>query len=114
MTKARTNRKSSKPAMRGRGIVAIVLLGFVVVATSVIWRRSHGISQARSIRQLAGERSQLEAEKAALEAAVRDAASRVRIGPLVERRLGMQVPSDSQVIILPRPVPSQPKDSSPE
>jgi cell division protein FtsL len=107
-------RKSTRTPMRGRGLVALILLGFVVVATSVIWRRSYGIAQARSIRQLSAQRSQLEAEKASLEAAVRDAASRVRLGPLVERRLDMKVPSDSQVIILPRPVPSLSKDSTPE
>lgn len=87
---------------RGRTIVALALAGFVLVATSVIWRRSYGISQARAIRQLGARQTQLEAEKATLEAAVRDAASRVRLGPVVERRLDMHVPSDSQVIILPR------------
>lgn len=105
------SRAASRGPRRGRSIIALALLGFVLVATSVIWRRSYGISQARAIRQLDVRRTQLEAEKAALEAAVRDAASRIRLGPMVERRLDMHVPSDSQVIILPRPRPS--RDSVP-
>lgn len=97
---------ASKHSLRGRTLVVIALAGFVLVATSVIWRRSYGIAQARAIRQLGTRRTQLEAEKATLEAAVRDAASRVRLGPIVESRLDMHVPSDSQVIILPRPAAS--------
>lgn len=87
---------------RGRARVAMALLGFVVVASGVIWRRSHGIEQARRIRELDRERAQLEARKAKLQSDIRDAASRVKLGPVVERDLGMRVPSDSQVIYLPR------------
>lgn len=93
-------------------MVALLLLGFVLVATSVIWRRSLGIAQTRAIRELNAQRTQLEAEKATLESGVRSAASRVRLGPLVEKRLDMHVPSDSQVIILPRPVRA-PRDTAP-
>ena len=46
---------------------------------------------------------QLEAQKARLEADIRDLSSRLKLGPVVEQRLQMKVAPDSQVIILPRP-----------
>lgn len=93
--------------VRGRGIVALVLIGFVLVATGVIWRRSVGVAQAREIQRLEQERADLVARRAALEAEIRDATSRARLARIAEQRLGMRVPSDSQVITLPRPARSR-------
>ena len=90
---------------KGRSVVALALLGFVLVATSVIWRRIYGIEQSAELTQLRREQTELEAQKLRLEGEIRDAASRARIAPLAERRLGMKVPNDSQVILLPRPTP---------
>jgi cell division protein FtsL len=86
-----------------RSMIAIVLLGFVLVATGVIARRTYGIGQARQIRDLERRRSALEAERLQLEAAIRDASSRARLAPIAEQRLHMHVPSPDQVIMLPRP-----------
>ena len=88
---------------RGRAWVAIILLGFVAVASGVIWRRSTGYDAARRIAELDRSRMQLEARKARLEADIRDLSSRLKLGPVVEQRLQMKVAPDSQVIILPRP-----------
>jgi len=88
---------------RGRSIVALVLLGFVLVATGVIWRRSYGIARARELDVLERQRTSLEARKARLESEIRDLSSRARLAPVAERRLGMRIPSDSQVVILRRP-----------
>jgi len=88
--------------MRGRAVVALTLLGFVLVATGVIWRRSVGIAQARELRDLDRRRAQLAAERTALESDVRLAASRARIAPIAVSRLGMRVPADTQVVFLPR------------
>jgi len=93
--------------VRGRGIIALVLVGFVLVATGVIWRRSVGVAQAREIQSLEQERADLVARRAALEAEIRDATSRARLARIAEQRLGMRVPSDSQVITLPRPARSR-------
>ena len=92
-----------KPRMRGRSIVALALLGFLLVATGVIWRRSFGIAQRLELRDLDRERTQLEARKVKLESEIREASSRARLAPIAEQRLNMHVPSDSQVVILPRP-----------
>lgn len=89
--------------MRGRSVIFLVLIGFFVVATGVIWRRSLGIAQARELRTLEERRSALEAQEAALEAAIRDASSRAKLAPIAEQKLGMRIPPESLVIILPRP-----------
>lgn len=89
--------------MRGRTLIFLALLGFFVVATGVIWRRSVGIAQARALRELEDRRSELEAQEAALEGAIRDASSRARLAPIAEQQLGMRIPPESLVIIIPRP-----------
>ncbi|HEX2718468.1 MAG TPA: hypothetical protein VHM67_12370 [Gemmatimonadaceae bacterium] len=82
---------------------ALALAGFLVVAMGVIWRRSYGTARSREIQGLEQRRVQLEARRAELEGEIRDLASRARLAPVVERRLQMHVPTDSQVVILPRP-----------
>lgn len=89
--------------MRGRTVVLLGLLAFVVVATGVIWRRSVGVAQALKLRELRETRGSLAASEAALEGAIRDASSRARLARTVEERLGMRIPAESLVIRLPRP-----------
>ena len=96
-------RAAARRAPRGRAIVAVGLLAFVLVAAAVVWRRSYGIAHSRELTQLDRRRVQLEGERAALQSAVRFAAGRGRIGATAEQRLGMRVPSDTQVVILTRP-----------
>jgi cell division protein FtsL len=89
---------------RGRSVVALVLVGFVVLASVVIWRRSFGIAESREIRALERERLQLLAEKARLEGEIRTLSGRARLAPVAEQRLRMHVPNDTQVVIIQRPV----------
>lgn len=89
--------------MRGRSIVALVLGAFILVASGVIWRRSYGFRQDTEMRRLAARQSALEAEREKLLNDIREASSRARLAPLVEKRLQMRVPHDTQVIILRRP-----------
>ena len=89
--------------MRGRTVVALVLLGFVLVATSVIWRRSTGIARAREESRLEQRKAALQAERARLEGDIRDASSRATLARIAEERLHMHIPNDSQVILLARP-----------
>ena len=97
-------RKSGKGSGRGR-LLALALLGFLLVATGVIWRRSYGIARSRDLNELEKRRVQLEARRAQLESEIRELSSRARLAPIVEQRLQMHVPTDSQVVILPRPTP---------
>lgn len=95
--------------MRGRSIVALLLFGFVLVTTGVIWRRSLGYDMATELKELRERRDALDAQQAALEGAIRDASSRARLARTAEERLGMRVPPESLVIRLPRPGPEKPK-----
>lgn len=97
-----SSRRSSKKSGRGR-LLALALFGFLLVATGVIWRRSYGIARSRELTELDKRRVQLEGRRAQLESEIRDASSRARLAPIVEQRLQMHVPTDSQVVILPRP-----------
>lgn len=89
----------------GRSLILLGLLGFFVVAMGVIARRTFGIGQARTIRDLERRRDALEASRVRLEVEIREASSRARLVPLAEQRLQMHVPADSQVIILRRERP---------
>jgi hypothetical protein len=83
-------------------LVGIALIGFVLIGAGVIWRRATGIAQARELRQLEQRRLQLKAQRAQLENDIRDLSSRTTLAPIVERRLNMHVPNDTQVVILQR------------
>jgi cell division protein FtsL len=96
--------RASRP-IRGRTAVAAALVAFVLVATGIIWRRGYGIARAVQLREMDRHRVQLEAERVALERQVAELAGRTHLQPLVERRLNMRVPDDSQVIVLPAPAP---------
>ena len=88
--------------MRGRTLVAIVLGAFVLVALSIVWRRTVGIGESERLALLDAKRVELEGERARLEGEIRDASTRQALGATAERRLGMHIPTDKQVVILPR------------
>ena len=88
--------------MRGRTLVGAVLAAFVLVALSIVWRRTIGIGGSEQLAQLDSRRVELEGERARLEAEVRAASARQTLGATVEQRLGMHIPTESQVMILPR------------
>jgi hypothetical protein len=89
-------------AFRGRTLVGFILAAFVLVALAIVWRRTIGIGGSERLAQLDARRVELEGERARLESEIRDASTRQTLGATVERRLGMHIPSDRQVVILPR------------
>lgn len=89
-------------AFRGRTLVGLVLAAFVLVALAIVWRRTIGIGGSERLAELDARRVELEGERARLESEIRDASTRQTLGATVERRLGMHIPSDRQVVILPR------------
>jgi hypothetical protein len=88
--------------VRGRTVVALLLGGFVIVALAIVWRRTIGIGQSDRLTALDTRKVQLEGERVRLESEIRDASSRRSLSGVVESRLGMRIPSDNQVVILPR------------
>lgn len=98
MTRRRAQPRARR---RGRSVFALALIGFVLVAASVIWRRAYGAARAAELEALSKHVQQLESERERLAGDIVDAQSRRRMVPLVEARLGMRPPNDSQIIFLP-------------
>ena len=88
--------------LRGRSIAAMVLAGFVLVATGVITRRAYGIAQQQEIERLKNRLDGLSAERESLESQIRTASSRARLGAIAEQRLKLSVATGSQLVFLPR------------
>jgi hypothetical protein len=88
--------------LRGRSIVGLILGAFVLIALAIVWRRTIGISQSERLAVLDAKRIALESERSRLESEIRIASSRQQLGTAVEQRLGMHIPTDRQVVILPR------------
>jgi cell division protein FtsL len=81
-------------------MIAGGLVAFVIVAAAVIARRSYGHSEGRELTSLQRRKAALESERVRLQQQIRDASSRSVIVPLAERRLGMHLPTESQMIML--------------
>ena len=88
---------------RGRTAIALGLATFLVVTTSVVFRRARGTAAANRLHELGSQVDELRAQRTRLDGEVRHAASRGVLVPRVQR-LGLRTPSDSQVIDLANPV----------
>ncbi|MEO8561991.1 MAG: hypothetical protein ABI601_07955 [bacterium] len=91
-----------KVASSGRLGFALLLLGFVAIASGVVLRRTYGIAGARELQVLETRRSGLVAERLRLESDIRKGSSRATLQPIAEQRLQMHVPSENQVVYLTR------------
>lgn len=88
--------------MRGRNVVGLILAVFLLVALAIVWRRTIGIAQSGALATLDARKVELQGERVRLESEIRAASSRQRLGEIAENRLGMRIPSDNQVVFLPR------------
>ncbi len=88
--------------MRGRSVILLSLAALVMVGWLVIWRRSYGYTESTVVRGMERRLASLAAERVKLEGDIRDASSRARLGGVAEKKLGMRVPADTQVVIMPR------------
>ena len=89
--------------LKGRHWIAIWLAAFLATAAAVVWRQTAAVAAARELRTLQAARGALETSRAAAAAAVRRARSRAVLVPLAERRLGLRLPNDTEIVILQRP-----------
>jgi len=94
---------AKRAALRGRTTIAIGLAAFLVVTTSVVFRRARGSAAAHRLVELGSRLDELQAQRTRLDGEVRRASSRTELQSRVQR-LGLHVPSDSQVIDLQDPV----------
>lgn len=86
---------------RGRWIVAGGLIAFVIVSAAVITRRSYGHREGVELTALQRRKASLESERVRLSQIIRTGSARGVIVPLAER-LGMRLPSDSQMVFVKR------------
>jgi len=93
---------AKRSVKRGRWIVAGLLLGFLIGSIAVVARRSYGHREGVEYTALQRKRANLESERVKLDQEIRDASSRARLLPLAEERLGMRIPSESQIVVLER------------
>jgi hypothetical protein len=88
---------------RGRRVTALVLLTFLVLASGIVWRKSYGFTEGQRLRELTEQRTELDAQRTRIEGDIRSTLTLRRLGAIVEKRLGLRVPADSQIILLTRP-----------
>ena len=87
---------------RGRWMIAGGLIAFVLVSAAVIARRSYGHREGIELTSLLRKKAALESERVRLSQAIRLGSSRPVIVPIAERRLGMHLPSESQMVFVTR------------
>ena len=87
-------------AARGRHWVAIWLLAFLAAAGLVVARTTDGLRLARALGEARVAHASLESRRAELERRVRAASSRSVLVPRAQR-LGLRLPSDSEIVLLP-------------
>ena len=89
--------------LKGRHWFAIWLIAFLAVAWIVIARYTAGIAMARELGELRSRRAELEGRRADLERRIRAAESRAVLVPRAQARLGLHLPSDSEIVLVPAP-----------
>jgi hypothetical protein len=100
---SRGSGRGARAAIRGRTAIALGLATFLLVTTSVVFRRAKGSAAAIRLHALGAQLDELRAQRTRLDGEVRRASSQGVLAAKVQR-LGLKVPSDSQVIDLADPV----------
>ena len=93
------------PRLKGRYWVALWLALFVGSAAVVQWRQTRALAAARELAALVAAHGALEVSRANFAQRVHRARSRAVLVPLAERRLGLRLPQDSEIVILQPPSP---------
>lgn len=90
-------------ALRGRHWVALGL----VLSLGALWviaaRQTAAFRAARTLADARTTRAQLEGRKAEFERRIRAAQGRAVLLPRAQQRLGLRLPADSEIVLLPAP-----------
>lgn len=89
-------------AAKGRHWVAFWLVALLAALWAVIARQTASLNAARALSDTRQERATLESRRAELERRIRAAQSRAVLLPRAER-LGLRLPADTEIILLPAP-----------
>ena len=91
---------------RGRVWVTLWLVFVLAILAWVVARQTSAVVSSGELDELRNERSLLEARRAELLRRIREAESRAVLVPRAES-LGLRLPADSEIVILPTPVPGE-------
>ncbi len=98
---------------RGRHWIAFWLVALLAALWAVIARQTSALNAARTLADLREARASLEGRRADLERRVRTAESRTVLLPRA-RKLGLRLPADTEIILIPAPAGSAVPPSPPE
>lgn len=87
-------------AVKGRHWIAFWLVALLAALWAVIARQTASLNAARALTDLREERAALEGRRADLERRVRTSQSRSVLLPRAQR-LGLRLPADTEIILLP-------------
>jgi hypothetical protein len=90
-------------ALKGRHWAAVWLLAFLAVAWIVIARQTSAIRSARALTALREEHANLAGHTADLDRRIRAATSRSNLMRRARGSLGLRLPADTEIILLPVP-----------
>jgi len=90
-------------ALRGRHWAAL----WLVMALGALWvvaaRQAAAFREARALADARTARARLEGRKAEFERRIRAAQGRAVLLPRAQQRLGLRIPADSEIVLLPGP-----------
>jgi cell division protein FtsL len=87
---------------RRRFLAALPWLVILPASLSVVtWRQTEGVARERAIRETRAERAITETERMELERRIQALSTRTRVVRVARERLGMAVPSDDEIVLLP-------------
>lgn len=89
--------------------IALVFAAFLGALSVVTWRQSRALEVLRELEAVRERRALVEAERIQLQRRVQALESRARVVSEARDRLGMRLPSGTEIVILRRdaPVPSE-------
>lgn len=91
---------------RGRVWVTLWLIFVLAILAWVVARQTSAVVSAGELDELRNQRSLLEARRAELLRRIREGESRAVLVPRAES-LGLRLPADSEIVILPAPAPGE-------
>jgi hypothetical protein len=94
-------------AAKGRHWIAFWLVALLAALWAVIARQTAALNAARALTEQREERASLEGRRSELDRRVRAGQSRAVLLPRAQR-LGLRLPADTEIILLPATPPSSP------
>src|SRR5256886_8010693 len=91
--------------LKGRHWVAVWLVAFLAVTWLVYARQTAAIHDARELNEIRARRANLDGHQAELQRRVRTQQSRAVLVPRAQAKLGLHLPADSEIILVPLPGP---------